>query len=141
MARQYRAGRGSTEVVLSGHIEAMVENTLRNMMPTTKATIERHLGAIEASAIDRWPVGKSRKGSNHSREKMDSAVRILGPDEIDGIVRNNADYAYYIKTEQNGLDGKSPFQELIRKPLKAAEKDIAQAVADDLTALMNRGGR
>lgn len=98
---------------------------------------------IVAAARERWPVGRERAGAErgrpHSRDLFDVQTR-LSLDEVSVVVLNGADYAYKIKTDQNGLLWQSPWQELIRKPMRERAPEIAADLAEDLARLANREG-
>lgn len=98
---------------------------------------------IAAAARERWPVGRERAGAErgrpHSRDLFEVYTR-LSMDEVSVVVVNWADYAYKIKTDQNGLLWRSPWQELVRKPMRERAPEIAADLQEELARLGNRRG-
>lgn len=127
-------GRGAASAVLSGGIEQAIRETLSRLAPTLGRRVEAEAERLERGAVGRWPIGRDR-GRPHSRDLFDSGLRIVS-DGIEGFVSNRAPYIIYIKTMKNGLQGKSPYQELLRKPLRAAAKTVAGECADDVHKLI-----
>lgn len=96
-----------------------------------------------ADAESRWPIGRRREGAEagrpHSKDLFQRETRIT-EDSVSVVISNPAKYAYKIKTYQSGLGGKSPWQELVRKPFLKDLKRIATEVEADLNKL-RPGGR
>jgi hypothetical protein len=122
---------------VSGHLEQAIRQTIQKLAPTVSRRMEDEAEEIRHEAEGRWPVGRER-GRPHSRDLFEHGLRIDGSTLV-AWVRNPADYLFYIKTYKNGLGGKSAFQELLRKPLKAAAGDVARDCADEIAALIRRG--
>lgn len=133
---RYSAGPG-VAVELSSDPEALLRGMVQRLAPTVSGALERAADTLEASARGSWPVGKRRGrdvGRPHSRDMFTSALEV-SPSEIRGVVRNTAKYAYFIRSSQNGLGGKSAYVTLVRKPAQLAARALATELASDLARL------
>ncbi len=135
MARKIVVGSGKSQVTISPEMSLMVERILKQTSPKILDRLEDTVDAIEANAVAKWPVGKDRKGREHSKDLFEKALRIAGTDAIEANLTNTADYSYMIKSQKNGLGGKSPYQELMRKPAIEAGEKLAEVLAADIAAI------
>lgn len=135
-------GRGNAMIELSGSLGASIEATIRRLAPTLLDRMEDAIEEIRDEAQARWPVGPAHKnrGRTHSRDRFVSGVRLADLSTVEGFILNEAPYAYVIKSTQNSLNGKSAWQELARKPAKAAAVKLAQVAREDIERLLS-GGR
>ena len=131
-------GRGSIRVNVDDGLARLVEKAVRNSAPRTFGAIDRAITWIEADAKARWPVGRERetvadgKGRPHSRDLLHGEVVIdAGAEKVTGKISQDAEYAYKIKTSQNGVTG-NPWQALVAKPLKAALHGIVEEIGKEI---------
>lgn len=117
-------GTGSIRIEMDDTLDRMVRQAAEKVAPGVLTRIESSIERIEAEASAKWPVASGR-----SKEGLE-AHTIISPDQnlIRGTITNNAPYAYFIKSGQNGLGGKSAVVELIGKPIRAEAKHLAEDI-------------
>ena len=128
-----RLRHGNAIVDVGGAIERTIRDTIERLAPTLAKRLEDEVEELRADAEGQWPV--SRRDKLHSRAMFVHGLRIDG-DTLSAYVRNNAEWAVYIKSYQNGLNGRSAVVELLRKPLKAAAGDVARDCAEEIRKLV-----
>lgn len=136
MATTVRVGAASVEV--SADLQRHVDDTLRRLAPRTMARLGDTVEELLRYARSRWPVRRYRSGQTrqpHSRDMLSTSVWLHSMDEVRARVHNAAPYAYYIRSMQAGLGGRSAYVELIRRPGEAA----GEALADELAQELGRG--
>jgi hypothetical protein len=123
---------------MTSGLDAMVSRLTNKSGPTVLKQMDTSAKQIETNAVFRWPIGKPRRPGapqrEHSRDLIDSGSSTTSAGLVSFVVVP-VDYAFYIKTNQQGLNGKSPWQELLRKPGIAEGKALAARCADDLKKL------
>ena len=135
-----RFGKGGNAVTLSTDLEREIEEALRAMAPRTIGRLEQEADRILAEARKVWPVktGASRDSLAVSIRATDGVARV-------GIYSTD-DGAYKIRsskvgTEEDAVRTRSPWQDLVRKPVRASTKkvaeDLAEIVADDIQGAFN----
>lgn len=129
-----RVGKGGSSIEMSSGLEDMVRRVLNESAPKVIETLERETAELRASAEASWPVGPDRGRRAHSRDLFDHGIRLPDGTTIEGFVSNSADYAWYIRTSRNGVNGNA-FQKLVRRPARKMGKRIAEDLADELAAL------
>ena len=132
MAR-FTIGSGSVQLNVDDPLRDVAIRAAREAAPRTFAILESYADKLVADARAKWPVGRARKGVRdgegraHSRDLLEAQIVV----ETNGTVRarivNTADYAYKIKTAQNGVMG-SPWQILVNQPFKAATPGLVEAL-------------
>jgi hypothetical protein len=130
-------GSGSATVTMSPQLNDMVRRLTAGSDRAVLAEMAESADKIYALAIGRWPVSKRQK-KMHSRDTIAAGTGSTSAGVSSFVVVPVA-YAFYIKTKQNGLGGKSPWQELIRKPGIKEGKALAARCAVELALLA--GGR
>lgn len=129
--------KGSVSAKMSGGLAEAVKNALRKCDPVAVPIMERAIVTLQANAEAKWPKGRER-GREHSKDMFENGLRTAS-DGVEAFLRNQADYAFYIKSDKNGLGGKSAFQVLLRKPLKESAASAAKEIAENVGALL--GGK
>lgn len=122
-------GTGKLSVVLDDGAARLVERALRTAAPTVTRRIEEETGKVFASALHDWPIktGKSKRA-------LDQGIRVPNATTVEGFIRNDVPYAFYIKGMKQR--GKSTWVELVRKPMQAAAKVVADELGPDLRRAM-----
>lgn len=133
-----RIRHGNAIVDVSGNLERQIRGVLDRLAPTLSQRLEDEVRELRTEAESRWPVGRDR-GRPHSRDMFVHGIRIDG-DAVSAYVRNNANYAVYVRSYQNGLGGKSAAGELLRKPLKESAAEVARDCAEQIRLLV-KGAR
>lgn len=121
----------------SGSFDGLVRRVADGVAPMALDRMGATAEQIADNARTDWPVSK-RDDRPHSRDLIETGDA-AGDGKVVAFVLVPVDYAFYIKSYKNGLKGKSPWQELLRKPGVAAGKALAQVCAADLAKLA--GGR
>jgi len=134
MAKVVRAGGSS--ITIGDELQQQVVGYLDQVAPKVTGRLRDEVDALRVDAEADWPVGKERDRV-HSRELFETELVVIG-DAIHARLRNPAEYLYKIKSEQNGLGGKSAFVRLIRSPARARAKQIADDLQTELVALWGR---
>ena len=123
---------------------AQIREALRLVGSTVLDTMRDEADRVVADARMRWPVARPRtKGGRlpnpvHSRDRFEITER-LGEGYVDVVVANDAPYAFYIRSMQNQLGGKSAFVTLIRKPMHDGAKRIADESGHEVAKLIGGG--
>jgi hypothetical protein len=138
MTMQIWLGKGGGQVQADREVASAVERVLRAAHGRVVERLERAADRIGVPAEARWPVGKER-GKPHSRDLFERGLRLPRKGVLEAFVRNGASYAYYVRSMKGGLGGKSAFVELLRKPLRTEARMVADELADDLKAEIERG--
>jgi hypothetical protein len=136
---------GDATVKMSDDLRRMVDHVARGVAPAAVAVLEAQVEDVASEARADWPVGNERtavaeRGRAHSRDLVVDGVEVTS-DGIRAFVGNGAEYARYIKSSKNGLRGKSPWQELIRKPMLAAVVEVVDQLGPEIKRLAATGGR
>jgi len=112
-----------------------VQRMLREVAPLTSRELSDAVERLRNEAYARWPVRKYRQGQTqrvpHSRDLISTRLTVYA-DTILASVRCEASYTYYIKSWQNGLQGKSAFVTLIRTPAQDRAGPLADRLAKEL---------
>ena len=121
-----------------------IREALRMVGSTVLDTMRDEADRVVADARIRWPVARPRtKGGRlpnpvHSRDRFEITER-LGDGHVDVTVANDAPYAFFIRSMQNQLGGKSAFVTLIRKPMYDGAKRIADESGQEIAKLIGGG--
>ena len=147
-------------VTISGELEQMVRLVLNNLAPEVEKIIQKEMGAIMQNAQDNWPVrsytnkngtflSKLGQGSKYKFELETKIVSSSGALGIQGVIRNNAPYAYMIQRGYNSIieegqesplsRGQHFWTELVTNPLKAKSDEINTQVVIELVSILERG--
>lgn len=150
-----RIGSGSSYVYLEDGQAAAFERVLREIAPQVTAELEMAAQRVATDAAEEWPVSpdsgpprKTKAGTPdkrslrrgaaknkvHSKDLFEVGIEVNG-NTIGVYVTNTADYAYYIKSYQGKLYGRSPWVELVRKPGVKLKKELAVKLQDELIKL------
>lgn len=97
-----------------------VQRTLRNLDDNVLRRANAAADEVFEEARASWPVKTGR-----SRDGLERVTTVdVGEGTIRVSIRNTVEYAKYIKAKN--LGGKSPFVELLRKPLVRVARDLAR---------------
>jgi hypothetical protein len=131
VSRKLKIGRGAAMVELNDELSAKLDRVLREAAPRTMDAIERTTEKLATDAQNNWPekTGRSKAGFEYG-------VRLPSLNRVEGYIRNNVDYAYYIKGKAQG--GRNTWQELAVKPVKKALPDLIEDIRDEITGLLKR---
>ena len=110
-----RFGDRQFSIELDDYTESMLRGAIEQAAPGLVAEMERTTAAVVESARAGWPVKTGR-----SRDGLTAIVR-LEDEKIVGVVYSSELYGYMIKRK----DGKSPWQELVRKPSLGVAMELA----------------
>jgi len=118
----------STLTIDDRELQKMILRVIKESSPVVLETLERVRDEILAAAKKDWPVqtGTSKFG-------LDGFERVT-PTNLSVGIDNPVEYVYYIKA--NDLGGKSPWQELVIKPLKKRRKEILAETSIEMKKLM-----
>jgi hypothetical protein len=106
-------------------LDQIVRRAINNAQPGLLPILEAEISKLHSNARASWPV---KTGT--SRDALDSGVRLVANNMLEAFLVNTADHSPYIRGKK--LGGKSPYQELIRKPgIKLAPK-LADMLGDKL---------
>jgi hypothetical protein len=112
-----------------------MRRALDDVAPGVLDRLEATVTRVVDDARSRWPVRTGR-----SRDGLEAHVTIApGQTSIRGTVANAVDYAVYVRSGQRGLGGKSAVVELLRKPLRAAARELAVELADTVSTTLAGG--
>ena len=134
----------SVKINVDPAYSAQIREALRLVGSTVLDTMRDEADRVVADARMRWPVARPRtKGGAlpnpvHSRDRFEITER-LGDRNVSVSVYNGAPYAFYIKSMQNQLAGKSAFVTLIRKPMYDGAKRIADESGQEIAKLIGGG--
>ncbi|MFT5461080.1 MAG: hypothetical protein ACI9K2_007602 [Myxococcota bacterium] len=129
----------SKSVVKVEGMSHAVDVLVRRMYAQVHALADSEMRNVYSTAHARWPVSRrtGRRQYPHSKGQL----KLL--DESDGQHRvrivilcpalqaQGIPYAFYIKSSQNGLGGKSAWVELIRKPTRKVIRAVSEAVVEE----------
>lgn len=131
-----KVGKGRAEVTITGALADDLERELRELLGPLAEEMQREADRIlQEEILPNWPVKSGR-----SRDGWKTSLRVHpGSFEVEVVIFNEHDYARYIKStrvgeRENATRIRSPFQEHVRKPVRAAEKELATRMADVLAA-------
>ena len=147
--RSYKVGSATIEIG-SAHFRAF-ERTIAAALPTAGRLIERTTAGIirdaskggmrpppEPIPVNHWPVGRRRKPVGdrrhwvgNSKKQLFHTTRIKPPFVVEGVVGNNAPYAWTIK-RAFPYNHQRVAQEVLVKPFRKGSKAIAEATAADM---------
>ena len=127
-----RVKAGGSSIDIDG-IQEFVNRVVDQIAPTVRPALQETVETLKADASAKWPVGRER-GRKHSKDLFETDVRV-GRDVITARLSNSADYARYIKTKQNGLQGRSAYSKLLRTPARKKGKELGAALAEDIRKL------
>ena len=149
-----RYGKGRASIEIDGTLKTMLEKALREVAPMTMEIIEKELDERVEFAQKNWIVRGNRPAqrrdgsfytikqeSKRSVDKFTQGIRIVdGGSAIEGFFRNNAQYAYAIKTAtysrtDDGAktklgEGKRVADETMWFPAEKAADKLAAKLAD-----------
>ncbi len=119
-------------------LQRIARRAVDKVQPGLIDAIEAETRRIHDEAVRDWPVGRFRKdrGGVHSRDRMAMELVIDG-DKVRGRVTNDAEWAPYIRA--NNLLQRSPYVELLRKPLKRARDKLVQELPREVTEILSDG--
>jgi hypothetical protein len=143
MATTIWLGKGASQVQVDRSVARTIEHVLDVAHKKIADRLARAADRIGVPAEARWPVGRERNRP-HSADMFERGLRMPKAGVLEGFVQNTAKYAKYIRTMKGGLNGRSAMVELLRKPLKIEAKKVADDLAPELAAQIERllgGGR
>ena len=157
-------GNKDASIVLTSDQDRYVRELAERATGTAIRTMERTVSEIGIRARTGWPVGTNPR-QRRSRDQIVDGIRLVSDSQgpyIGAYVGNDAPWAYYIKSKQVSAYGSeasvtlSPplpldrqeaeaesdsgralhaFSELIRKPFKSEEGDLASELQDQTVKL------
>ena len=157
-------GHKDASIVLTSDQDRYVRELAERAAGTAIRTMERTVSEIGIRARSGWPVG-TNPNQRRSRDQIVEGIRLVSASQgpyIGAYVGNDAPWAYYIKSKQvsaygseapvtlspplpldrqereareGGGLGLHAFSELIRKPFKADEPELAQELQEQTTKL------
>jgi hypothetical protein len=155
MARRIRYGKGKASIEITGPQRELFEQALREVAGSVMKVLEDEIDERVEFARSNWnvrygkPVTNKRTGkttirkekSARSVDKFTDGIRILqGGKAIEGFFRNDAPYAYAIKSasyskRDNGsastvAEGKRVAEETMWKPAKKNVNKLVKKLAD-----------
>lgn len=119
-------------------LQRIARRAVDKVQPGLIDAIEAETRRIHDEAVRDWPVGRFRKdrGGVHSRDRMAMELVIDG-DKVRGRVTNDAEWAPYIRA--NNLLQRSPYVELLKKPLKKARDKLVRELPREVTEILSDG--
>ena len=119
-------------------LQRIARQAVNKVQPGLIDAIEAEVRQIHDDAVREWPVGRYRRdrGGVHSRDRMAVEVVIDG-DKVRGRVTNDAEWAPFIRA--NKLLGKSPYVELLKKPLRRARNKLVRELPREVTEILSDG--
>lgn len=141
MAR-YTVGSGSVRLDVNDPLRDVAIRAAREAAPRTFAILESYADKLVADAREKWPVGRDRlgpkdgEGRPHSRDLLDAEIVIETSGDVRARVVNTADYAYKIKSSQNGVNG-SPWQVLVARPFRKQTPALVEELKKAAEAILN----
>lgn len=121
-----KVGRGRTEVTITGALADGLEAELREALGPVGTTMQEEADAILKAAKAAWPVK-----SGESRDSLKTALRVHpGEFKVEVQLYSPLAYVRYVKStkvgdKEDAVRNRSPFQDLLRKPAREAEKKLA----------------
>ena len=162
MADKIVYGNQFASMTVTGGAKDIIKDLIRSAEPALMKSIESAIEELKADAIKNWPVRKTtknrdgsiRKGteSEGSRELFETTLRIIPPATIVGSVKNNASYAWAIRSGQKQVSttssgGKIPVKPgarvadvLLWKPAKKHTKKLLKLISDSSIKNLKRKG-
>lgn len=129
---------GSGYKIDTSRFHAAVPRWYAEIVRNTREKAEAVAEEIAKAARLKWPLGP-RTGKPHSRSLF--ATRTLkSVERLKVTIRNKAgeEYAYFIRTKQNGING-NPWKKLIVEPMKRGAEPLAADLGNDAARLVTRG--
>lgn len=131
-----KVGKGRSEVTITGALADDLERELRQLLGPVADELQREADRIlQEEILPNWPVK-----TGQSRDGWKTSLRVH-PDsfEVEVVIFNDLDYTRYVKSTRVGAKKdatrlRSPFQEHVRKPVLAAEKQLATRLAEVLAS-------
>jgi len=124
-----KVGKGRCEVTIDGALASSLETELREALGPVGTTMQSAADGILKDARADWPV-KSGK----SKASLADSLRVH-PDsfQVEVVLYSPLSYVRYIKSTKVGskdesVRDRSPFQDLLRKPAREAEKTLAKTL-------------
>ena len=154
MARRIRYGKGKSSIEITGPQRELFEQALREVAGSIMKVLEDEIDERVEFAKKNWivrgnrPIQKSngtwytiKQESERSVDKFTDGIRIIqGGKAIEGFFRNDASYAYAIKSasyskRDNGsastvAEGKRVAEETMWKPAKKNVNKLVKKLAD-----------
>jgi hypothetical protein len=154
MARRIRYGKGKASIEITGPQRELFEQALREVAGSTMKVLEDEIDERVEFAKKNWivrgnrPIQKNngtwytiKQESERSVDKFSDGIRIVqGGKAIEGFFRNDAPYAYAIKSasyskRDNGsastvAEGKRVAEETMWKPAKKNVNKLVKKLAD-----------
>lgn len=128
-----RFGDGSVTVEMSDELDRIYRAALEKLAPGLVGRITSATKAVFDNAVAQWPVVSGR-----SKAGLQMSVQISSDQKvIRGRIWNDVEYARYVKPK--GLDGKSAFVELLRKPMALASKELQPGLIEDAVQALREG--
>lgn len=124
-----RVGKGKSMVTIEGALADGLEAELRTALGPVGDAMQAEADRIVREAKADWPVKSGR-----SRDAWRTDLRIHpGSFEVDVYISNPYSYTRYVKSTKVGKEDdatrlRSPFQTLVRKPARAADKELAKVL-------------
>lgn len=116
-----RYSEGGVTVEIAGDLERLALEAVDRALPGVRRAMEQNLDDIYATAKSEWPV-KSGKSSGGIKK-----VWIIDETSIAMKIENAIPYAVYVRPKA-WFGTTTAWQRLIRSPMRAAAKEIAQRV-------------
>jgi len=95
--------------------------------PIVTEQLDTALASIAFNAWRKWPIN-----TKLSKALLSLEYEILPGNVLQGSVRSNAWYSFYIKSRQNGLAGKQPYRVLMFQPSDMKIRKAAEAIAQNI---------
>ena len=130
-----KVGRGRCEVTIDGPLGDGLEHELREALGAVGEVMQAKADGILRTAKRDWPVK-----SGESRDSLRTSLRVHpGEFKVEVQIYSTLEYVRYVKSTKVGEEKdvvrvRSPFQELLLKPARAAEKELKT----DLPAVLGR---
>jgi len=136
-----KVGKGRSEVTIDGALGEDLEAELRGILGPVVDEMEAEANRILQEEIGpKWPV-KSGK----SRDAWTTSLRVQpGELSVEVVLSNPYNYTRYIKSTKVGEKEdatriRSPLSVHVRKPAKAAVKELAQRLPDVIARALEEG--
>lgn len=95
--------------------------------PIVTEQLDTALASLAFNAWRRWPTK-----TKLSKALLSLEYEVLPGNILQGSVRSNAWYSFYIKSFQNGLGGKQPYRLLMFQPSDNKIRKAAEAIAQNI---------
>ena len=132
MAKRLRYGSGPHSIEMDDIYDKYVRAWADRAVPGIIDELEEETQRVHDEAKGRWPVGKNpltAKQPIRSRDGLDWEVRYnRDRQELEGRITNSAWWARYVSVWY--LGGKNAMVELLRKPLRKAQKRFEDKILD-----------